>query len=327
MQTKVQTMKMNNIAKPFVKWAGGKAQLLNEIDKVIPDHIKQTPFTYIEPFVGGGAVLFWILQKYPNVERAVINDINSDLINAYKTVKENVEELILILEKWEKEYHSLKDKPDIKKKYFYSKREQFNSRKSDQTTQTALFIFLNRTCFNGLYRVNSKNEFNVPIGSYKQPMICDEENLKAVSQVLQKVIILNGDFEETLKYAEHETLFYFDPPYKPLSNTSSFNSYAKDEFDDNEQIRLAQFCKKIDLLGYQWILSNSDVKGKNPNDNFFDELYREFNIKRVMARRNINSNPNKRGELTELLITNFRNSSQNRIYNGETRSIQIIAKA
>ena len=296
--------KINRIAKPFVKWAGGKAQLLNEIDNAIPNHIKQDRFTYIEPFVGGGAVLFWILQKYPDIEQAVINDINTDLTNSYQTIKENVEDLISILQEWEKEYHSLKDKPEIKKEYYYSKRELFNSRTSDKTTQTALFIFLNRTCFNGLYRVNRKNEFNVHIGSYKTPMICDEDNLRAVNQILQKVTILNGDFEETLKYAKQETLFYFDPPYKPLSNTSSFNSYAKDEFDDNEQIRLAKFCEQIDLLGFNWILSNSDVKGKNPNDNFFDDLYRDFNIKRVMARRNINSNPNKRGELTELLITN-----------------------
>ena len=297
-------MRIDKIAKPFVKWAGGKSQLLSEIDNAIPDYIKQIQFTYVEPFVGGGAVLFWILQKYPNIERAVINDINTDLTNSYITIKENVEELISILQVWEKEYHSLKDKLEEKKEYYYSKRKQFNSRKSERTTQTALFIFLNRTCFNGLYRVNRKNEFNVPIGSYKTPMICDEDNLRAVNKILQKVTILNGDFEDTLKYAEDDTLFYFDPPYKPLNETSSFNSYAKDEFDDNEQIRLAKFCEKIDNLGYQWILSNSDVKGKNPHDNFFDDLYSKFNIKRVLARRNINSNPNKRGELTELLITN-----------------------
>ncbi len=300
----INAKELKGIAKPFIKWAGGKSQLLNEIDSLIPDYFKQNKFTYIEPFVGGGAVLFWMLRKYPNIERAIINDINADLTNSYETIKEDVDELILILQKWEKEYHSLKDKPEAKKEYYYSKRKLFNSRSSDKTTQTALFIFLNRTCFNGLYRVNRKNKFNVPIGSYKTPMICDEDNLRAVSQVLQKVTILNGDFEGTLKYAEHVTLFYFDPPYKPLSDTSSFNSYAKDEFDDNEQIRLAKFCKKIDSLGHQWILSNSDMKVKNPKDNFFDDLYCGFDIKRVKARRNINSNPDKRGELTELLITN-----------------------
>ena len=191
-----------------------------------------------------------------------------------------------------------------KKEYYYAKRNLFNLRNSDKTTQSALFIFLNRTCFNGLFRVNRKNEFNVPIGSYKKPLICNRENLNAVSKILQRVEILNGDYSETLKYASSNTLFYFDPPYKPLSETSSFNSYSKDEFNDSEQIRLKQFCTKLDNLHHQWILSNSDVKGKNPNDNFFDDLYSEFNILRVNARRNINANPNKRGKLTELLITN-----------------------
>ena len=294
----------NKTAKPFIKWAGGKTQLLTEIDNEIPNFIKQNQFTYIEPFVGAGAVFFWIIQKYPNINEAVINDINPDLMNTYQIIKENVEKLIQLLKIWENEFHSLENNINEKKEYYYSKRKLFNKRKSDNVTQAALFIFLNRTCFNGLYRVNSKNEFNVPIGSYKKPMICDEENLRAVNEVLQNVTILCGDFEKTLKYAENITLFYLDPPYKPLSNTSSFNSYTNKEFDDVEQIRLAKFCEKIDSLGYKWILSNSDVKGKNPNDNFFDELYGKFIIKRVLAKRNINANPNKRGELTELLITN-----------------------
>jgi len=292
---------INKQAKPFIKWAGGKSQLLSEIDKTIPSFIKQTQFTYIEPFVGAGAVLFYILQKYPQIKRVVINDINTDLITAYKTIKQNVEELIVILKKWEKEYHSLKDNYDKRKEYYYTKRTLFNTRKSAETTQTALLIFLNRTCFNGLYRVNKKNQFNVPIGSYKTPMICDEHNLKAVNKLLQKVIILNEDFEGTLKYAAKNTLFYLDPPYKPISKTSNFTSYTEKKFDDNEQIRLANFCKEINSLGYYWILSNSEIKG---ND-FFEKLYRNFNIRRVKARRSINSNPNKRGELTELLITNY----------------------
>jgi DNA adenine methylase len=301
---------MNVFAKPFVKWAGGKSQLLNEIDKAIPDHLRQSSFIYIEPFVGGGAVLFWMLQKYPNVKHAVINDSNTDLINSYLVIKENVDELIAILHEWEKEYHFLESNPTKRKDYYYAKRSLFNLRKSDRTLQAALLIFLNRTCFNGLYRVNRKNEFNVPIGSYKTPMICDEKNLRAVSRALQKVTILNGDFESTIAYIDAATLFYFDPPYKPLSGTSSFNAYTKDAFDDNEQIRLAQFCEKIDALGSYWILSNSDVKGKDSNDNFFDDLYNRFKIRRVMARRNINSNPNKRGVLTELLITNSMKHTQ-----------------
>lgn len=292
------------IAKPFVKWAGGKSQLINEIETVIQRR-KKDKFTYIEPFVGGGAILFWMLENYPNLEKVVINDINSDLTSTYKTIKENVNELIKVLKLWETEYHKFEDLPEERKIYYYEKRELFNLRKSDEITHSALFIFLNRTCFNGLYRVNQSNKFNVPIGSYKKPMICDDENLFAVNKALQKVEILNGDFTQTLDFADKNTLFYFDPPYKPLSETSSFNSYAKDEFNDNEQIRLKEFCDILDKLGHQWILSNSDVKGKNPNDNFFDDLYANYNISRVKARRNINANGNKRGQLNELLITNY----------------------
>ncbi len=287
-------------AKPFIKWAGGKTQLINDIDSKISSKIH----TYIEPFVGGGALLFYLLNNYPNLKKVVINDINTDLINTYKTIKNNVEELISLLQEWQNEYYNILENEEQKKEYYYQKRTLFNKRISNKTTQSALFIFLNKTCFNGLYRVNRKNEFNVPIGSYKKPLICDAENLQTVHLALKKVEILNGDFEQTLPYAEKKTLFYFDPPYKPLSETSSFNSYAKDEFNDDEQIRLANFCKKIDSLGYDWILSNSDVKGKNPNDDFFDDLFKDFQINRVLAKRSINANTNKRGQLTELLITN-----------------------
>jgi len=292
-------------AKPFLKWAGGKTQLIEQIKKQLPENIQRNSFTYIEPFVGSGAVLFWMLEHYPNLEKAIINDINSDLTNSYLTIKYNVQELINILSKWEVEYHSISDNQEAKKEYYYSKRSLFNTRKSDQTTQSALFIFLNRTCFNGLYRVNRKNEFNVPIGSYKKPQICNTENLLAVSNALQRVEILNGDYSETLQYATENTFFYFDPPYKPLSNTSSFNSYSKDEFDDKEQIRLKEFCDILNEQGHQWILSNSDVKGKDPNNNFFDDLFANFQILRVNARRSINANPSKRGLLTELLIKNI----------------------
>lgn len=292
------------VAKPFLKWAGGKAQLIEQIENQLPENIIEDNFTYIEPFVGSGAVLFWMLEHFPNMEKAIINDINTDLTNCYITIKEDVENLITKLSEWQKEYHLLTPNNELKKEYYYSKRKLFNSRTSNQTIQSALFIFLNRTCFNGLFRVNKKNEFNVPIGSYKKPLICNKENLRAVSKALQRVEILNGDYSETLNYANENTFFYFDPPYKPLSETSSFNSYSKDEFNDAEQIRLKEFCSKLDNLNYQWILSNSDVKGKNPSDNFFDDLYSDFNIYRVNARRTINANPNKRGILTELLITN-----------------------
>lgn len=291
-------------AKPFLKWAGGKTQLIDQIKEQLPNNIQTENFTYIEPFVGSGAVLFWMLEQFPNLERAIINDINTDLTNCYETIKNDVENLIIILAEWQNEFYKIADNQEQKKEYYYEKRTLFNIRNSDQTTQSALFIFLNRTCFNGLFRVNRRNEFNVPIGSYKKPLICNPKNLLAVSEVLQRVDILNGDYAETIQHATENTFFYFDPPYKPLNETSSFNSYAKDEFNDAEQIRLKEFCDTLNDQNHQWILSNSDVKGKDPNNNFFDDLFANFNIMRVNARRSINANPAKRGQLTELLITN-----------------------
>jgi DNA adenine methylase len=282
-------------AKPFLKWAGGKTQLIDQIKEQLPNNIQNENFTFIEPFVGSGAVLFWMLEHFPNLERAIINDINTDLTNSYLTIKNNVDELINILSKWEIEYHNIADNQEEKKEYYCEKRTLFNTRNSKQSTQSALFIFLNRTCFNGLYRVNKSNGFNVPIGSYKKPQICNIENLLAVSKVLQRVEILNGDYSETLQYVDENTFFYFDPPYKPLNETSSFNSYSKEEFDDAEQIRLKEFCDTLNNQNHQWILSNSDVKGKDPNNEFFDDLFANINIMRVNARRSINANPSKRG--------------------------------
>lgn len=294
-----------NSAKPFLKWAGGKTQLIKEINKALPKTVIESKFTYIEPFVGSGAVLFWILNNFPNLEKAVINDVNSDLINTYKIIASKPRELISILEILQKEFHSLETKPEEKKEYYYKKRELYNTRNEELSSQAALFIFLNRTCFNGLYRVNKNNGYNVPMGSYKKPTICDGSNIFEVSNALQKVEILYGDYADTIQAATNNTLFYLDPPYKPLSNTSSFNSYAKDDFGDAEQIRLRDFCETINNMGYSWILSNSDVAGKDLNDTFFDDIYSEFNIQRVNAKRSINANPEKRGELTELLITNY----------------------
>ncbi|OIP83250.1 MAG: modification methylase [Porphyromonadaceae bacterium CG2_30_38_12] len=298
----------NKIAKPFLKWAGGKTQLISEIEKATPLQFNKSKFTYIEPFVGSGAILFWMLNNFPNMEKAVINDINADLINTYKTIASKPNELISVLEILQNEYHSLDLKELEKKEYYYEKRELYNTRNTEKSTQAALFIFLNRTCFNGLYRVNKSNGYNVPMGSYKKPTICERENILAVSKALQRVEILCGDYQKTLESVSQNSLFYFDPPYKPLNETSSFNSYAKDEFNDFEQIRLRDFCAKLDLMGHQWILSNSDVKGKDMNDNFFDDLYSQFIINRVDAKRSINANPEKRGKLTELLITNSKSS-------------------
>jgi DNA adenine methylase len=219
-------------AKPFLKWAGGKTQLIADIERALPSKFTSKKVTYIEPFVGSGAVLFWMLNNFPNIEHVVINDINADLINAYKVIVAKPKEIISVLEELQKEYHSFHNNEEGKKEYYYQKRDLYNARQTNKSTQAALFIFLNRTCFNGLYRVNRSNLFNVPIGSYKTPTICDAENIYAVSELLKKAEILNTDYEATLKSASHNSFFYFDPPYKPLSGTSSFNSYSKDEFDD-----------------------------------------------------------------------------------------------
>ena len=280
-------MANNKIAKPFLKWAGGKTQLINDIERTLPTDFAKEKFIYIEPFVGSGAVLFWMLNNFPKLEKAVINDINEDLINTYKTIASKPKELISILEILQNEFHDLEGSEEQKKAFYYEKRARYNTRNEERSGQAALFIFLNRTCFNGLYRVNRKIEYNVPMGGYKKPTICDKENILAVSNVLQKVEILCGDFEQTLDFGAKNTLFYFDPPYKPLNETSSFTSYTKEEFNDGEQVRLKDFCSKLDALNHTWILSNSDAKGKNGN--FFDDLYGNFNIQRVDARRSINA--------------------------------------
>ena len=294
----------DKIAKPFLKWAGGKTQLISSIERMLPTKITQDRFTFIEPFIGSGAVLFWILNKFPNIEKAVINDINADLINTYRIVAAKPKELISILEVIQQEFHLLENNSEKKKEYYYAKRTLYNSRNEEKSIQAALFIFLNRTCFNGLYRVNKRNGFNVPIGSYKKPTICDIDNIFAVSNLLQKVEILCGDYQATINEASTKTIFYFDPPYKPLSETSNFNSYAQDDFGDQEQIRLRDFCIKLDSMDFKWILSNSDVTNLNDNNSFFDDLYSDFNITRVAARRSINASSDKRGIINELLITN-----------------------
>lgn len=291
------------VAKPFVKWVGGKTQLLDEVRKSLPlDLHLQDNITYVEPFVGGGAVLFWILQAYPNIRHAVINDINPELICTYRVIKEKVHELIEILEIIQAEYISLNT--EERKEYYLERRVEFNSKRISEARIAALFIFLNRTCFNGLYRVNSKGEFNVPHGRYTNPKICDADNLLAVSKLLQRVEILCGDFAETEKYAGEGTVFYIDPPYKPLSETSSFTSYSKEGFNDVEQVRLRDFCTRISQLKSRFVASNSDPIEKKTGESFFDQIYSQFKIKRVSATRLVNANPNNRGFVSEIMISN-----------------------
>ncbi len=299
---------MNTAVKPFLKWAGGKGQLLSQLDQHLPKGINGIDFTYLEPFVGGGAMLFHILQQFPNIKKAVINDINSYLITAYRVIKNNPDELIKRLSELENQYYSTSD-DEVQKTFYLHVRETFNEVEMDDVDRTKYLIFLNRTCFNGLYRVNSKGKFNVPFGRYLHPTICNAETIKADSELLNRVelVILNGDFEQTIEHlSDGFNLFYFDPPYRPLNATSSFNSYSKEDFNDEEQIRLRDFCVKLsEYPNVKWMLSNADCSAKNPDDTFFEEIYRGFNINRVYASRAINANPNKRGKLTELLIKNY----------------------
>ncbi|MDD7319448.1 MAG: DNA adenine methylase [Prevotellaceae bacterium] len=292
--------------KPFLKWAGGKGQLLEEIANLYPFE-KFSITKYCEPFVGGGAVLFDILNKY-YLDEIFISDINQELINTYIVIRDSVEKLIYLLATMQNEFIPL-DK-DRRKKYYLEKREQFNNLIISESNsvcieKAALMIFLNKTCFNGLYRVNKKGLFNVPMGSYKKPLICDEANLRAISKMLTNVSINCGDYRESQNFIDENTFVYFDPPYRPISSTSNFTSYSENAFDDCEQKKLAEYVQELDKLGAKIILSNSDPKNSNPDDDFFDVLYSSFNIKRVEAKRMINSKANARGLIKELLISNF----------------------
>lgn len=299
---------MKTIAKPFIKWVGGKGQLIEQLEDKLPaDFDNWDNATYIEPFIGGGAMLFYMLQQHPNIKRAVINDINPDLITCYRTVRDNVELLIPALRDIQAEYHALSDM-EAKRDMFMAVRQSYNEKNLDPIENTVKFFFLNRTCFNGLYRVNKRGLFNVPWGKYIQPQICDEYTLRTDSELLKRVEILEGDFEDTISYAEGNTLFYFDPPYRPLSDTSSFNDYTKDAFNDDSQVRLKEFCDHVNVDGHCFMLSNSDCKGKNEADNFFEVLYANYYIDRVMASRNVNANGAKRGKISELLIRNYMNT-------------------
>lgn len=290
--------------KPFVKWVGGKSQLINELEKMLPTDGEKVLTKYCEPMVGGGALFFNILSKY-DFEQLYISDINVELINAYQVIKNNVDSLIEILQEMQMLFCPMDE--NGRKFYYHSIRDKFNSTQLCDTTsieKAAYFIFLNKTCFNGLYRVNRKGQFNVPMGAYKNPMICDEENLRNINKVLQNVTIICGDYSLSRQFIDKDTFVYLDPPYRPLSETSSFTSYNSETFDDNEQIRLAKFIDGINASGAKIVLSNSDPKNVNPEDTFFDELYKAYQIKRVSATRMINSKADSRGKINELLICN-----------------------
>lgn len=288
--------------KPFIKWAGGKSQLLNEIREKYPSKIEK----YCEPFVGGGAVLLDVLENC-HPKEVLINDINSELVNTYCQVKTNAEALIERLSDMQTEFWNADT--ECRKAIYTANRQKYNDLKvsdnDDSLEKAALFIFLNKTCFNGLYRVNSKGLFNVPMGSYKKPPICDAENLRYISGLLANVEIRCGDYSQCADFIDENTFVYIDPPYRPLTETASFTSYSESGFGDKQQIELGRFVDKISAKGAMVAASNSDPKNTDSTDDFFDNLYAKYKINRVSAKRMINSKGNSRGAINELLICNY----------------------
>ena len=266
---------------PFVKWAGGKRQLISQMDIFFPKNYNK----YIEPFIGGGAVFFHLLP-----DNSIISDNNPDLINCYKVIKEDVEGLIKSLKKHRYE-----------KNYYYEIRALDRDCKKfaelSDVEKASRSIYLNKSGYNGLYRVNSKGLFNVPFGRHKNPKICDETNLRNVSQALKKVEIFLGSFEICLDFAEKDDFIYFDPPYFPLSDTALFTSYTKNSFDKSSQIKLFEVFKELNKRGCNLMLSNSYSE-------FILDLYKDFKIVTLKAKRNINSNSQKRGLINEVMILN-----------------------
>ncbi|MBE6728276.1 MAG: DNA adenine methylase [Ruminococcaceae bacterium] len=305
-RSKRYTQSNEKNAKPFLKWAGGKGQLLKEIERYYPfDSGSITK--YAEPFVGGGAVLFDILSKY-DLSEIYISDINDELINTYRIIRDDIDALIKLLYTMQNDFIPLDT--DSRKIYYNEKRERFNDLKVNgneniNIEKAALMIFLNKTCFNGLFRVNRKGLFNVPMGAYKNPMICDEKNLRAVSEKLQNVTIVCGDYRESADFIDENTFVYFDPPYRPITDTASFTAYTENLFNDEEQIELARFVDDMHKKGAKIVISNSDPKNSNTEDDFFDNIYSAHKIKRVEATRMINCQAQARGKIKELLISNF----------------------
>lgn len=279
--------KTSRKAKPFLKWVGGKGQLLEQFEALLPKKYN----AYFEPFIGGGAVFFSIKPK-----KAHINDINETLVNTYLHIKNDVDKLIQSLKKLEKEFIS-KDN-DSRKEFYYSLREKYNSLPASDFKKSLYFLFFNKTAFNGVYRENSKGGFNVPMGSYKNPKIVDEQNLRAVAEALSNTKITSGSFYDAVKNAKAGDFVYFDPPYHPLSETSSFTSYSKDSFSKDDQIKLRDLFVELDKKGVYVMLSNSSAP-------FIQEIYSEYTQIPVFANRMINSKADKRGKILEVVIINY----------------------
>ena len=293
-------------ARPFVKWAGGKNFLRSILESQLPDDFdSRDRVTYIEPFVGGGAMLFHMLNKHENIKRVVINDINRDLIRCYILVKENPQILIERLSPLKQKYDKLGI--DEKKEFFYEVRSEYNNIALDEDQRAAHFIFLNHTCFNGLYRENASGGFNVPYGRNNNPRIYDVDIIMADHRMLSKVDIVCGDYKNVITHlGKGYNFVYLDPPYRPLHGTSSFSKYTRSVFGDNEQEELKRFCDYLTERGCQIMLSNSDST-KEDGSSFFEWLYEGYSLKKILAPRFINAYAQKRKKQKEILITNYNN--------------------
>lgn len=311
----------NFYAKPFLKWMGGKGQLLKEIDKRLPEIVKNNDLEYYyEPFVGAGSVFFHLKNNYKINKKSIISDINPELILTYRAIQKNYKPVIEELKKLKKGYDELKNNVEEQKDYYNKKRGKFNNElnnidlngkiKKPHYERAAQMIFLNKTCFNGMFRVNKNGEFNVPAGRYKNATIYKEDNLHEVHKILNdNVIIKTQDFSITEDYikeysSNEDTFIYLDPPYRPLNKTSSFTQYYKNDFNDSEQVRLSEYIQRLTEKKILIMLSNSDSKTED-NESYFRNLYLHENIVPVKARRNINANGKKRNAINELIITNY----------------------
>ncbi|MDR0829543.1 MAG: Dam family site-specific DNA-(adenine-N6)-methyltransferase [Prevotellaceae bacterium] len=303
----------SNNAKPFIKWAGGKNQLLEQFNDFYPNELRNGVIkNYVEPFLGGGALFFALSQKF-KIEKAYLSDLNKDLVLTYQIVQRKPEDLLDFLEQYQKEYDTTEQEKrndlflEIRK-HFNCQRFEINYKKLSDNwiSRAAQFIFLNKTCFNGLFRLNSKGEFNVPYGKYKTAKIFDEQNIMAASECLKNAEIVQADYTNCWNVVNENSFVYFDPPYRPISQTASFTTYTGFEFRDSEQLNLANFYRKLDReKGAKLMLSNSDPTNENPNDDFFQKAYLGFYIFKVLAGRAVNCNGEKRGKIKELLITNY----------------------
>lgn len=292
------------IVKPIIKWAGGKYKLSSEIIETTKKYLELNSFEkYVDPFVGGGGMFLAMCNQFDFREK-VISDINPELINLYRKVRDNHKELGEILIEIQNEFNLI-ESDEGKKLFYYNIRNEFNEsilREKLDVKHAALFVALNKLGFNGLYRVNGKGLFNVPFGQKKSITLIELDNLANMSELLQNTKILLGDFENTLDEASNSSIFYFDSPYRPLPGSPSFTSYTKGSFNDNDQIRLAEFCKSIHNKSAKFILSNSDPKNTDELDNFFDDLYKDFHIERIKASRAISARAKGRGKVSEILV-------------------------